>query len=1696
MRRFTRLATAALVAIGASGAFAAPTANWAAFERTTSTETTTHTLTQGEWTLTIPGTLDTATGAITLTGTATLTGTGDGTGTFSLMADLEGTPSAEGRVFAFTATDNNVGWLKFTGSALNLGHSASNNYSTTSAWDGTRAKLTLVHGSSNGTNVYKDGASILGETGLKWQNRVYKSFTIGLAGMKLYGVSLYTERLTTTDAVSAAEAVMHPLAGYMALALDEADKPLRSNYTGNISTGTAGRGQVSVTQNSWVNYTNDGNAGVSNGAGLTATDANGAFYNLLLTTGTFTNLGENNTWVEGTSSFTAANGTQMTFNGASNAASLNIQSGRWQVGASGGFANVATIFLTGGQLWLDSNSADKTGTQTRFVLGTSNYSEGNAYGGAALRADATATLSTVEVIENAKITQAGSTTLTLSTLSGSKNLTFASYSGTPGLTIGNATGYTGTLSKPNGTVTLNSGATFGGELQQAAGTLTLAGTGGHTVKKVAASGSALTIALGSNAESVRENIQALSLGSATVTVTQTSWNNFISVGNLDGTGTLSGTGTLKWNQTTNHYTPSTLTISGDNTGFVGTIETVRASGGNDARPYQQYLVAASNTALGSANLYLNGANATHYSSLAVNADSVTVGTLRGTAYAYVLSGLTEPAANSGCAKREGDGTDRTLKLIGAQDGTWLGTIGPHLNIEVAGSGTWEVGDGCLGSGTVTLTSGTLVLPVQSAAQTITPNAEGCTGTLVLRLSDAQLASPTLTTNVRWSGNLSQVKVWDSMGVEQTQFSAALAEGTGDLVLTNASAIWSPTDANHTWSDTSLWSAQTVPTEGLVTIDCSALTAAIDLEIPAEAQLTKVVVTGFESAAAAQLLTLSLAEDATIETLELLGHSRVRLPCVAAITTRSVGSDAILTLDGDAATAEEPASLPTFTGTGTVSLTNGYATTEPFADFTGTLNLEESATLCVSDGAAVKSCRAITGSGTLRFQGVVPNVTGGAVDGLPGISNSAAWTGTITLANVTGTETQLRPDAYGNANSTVEFDGVAGWMSALTIPRLRLTGEGLTLSNGSSTNNANIIVNTLVGTGKFQGATSTLGRAWMYSLLIGSAAGFEGSFELTPTNANNSALVIQIGSTAAPSSTAAFVNHISIVGGAAVEAKKPWTPASNGNIRVVNGSLTLTGEQARIPSSFDISAEGSVTIATTGESIHAGALIGSGPFTVNAPAQLALTGANGNYTGAITVASGATLTNAGSTASVPFGKGTIENNGTVKLMGTGSSASCGQLPPTSGSGDIVFCAGSTSRIAGAITTTGTVTFEGKSSEEATDAAQVTFVSSSDFAEKVASIKGASVVVGEGVTLAKDEASTPLITIAARKSLSGSGTINVPVAFEDATTATMAPDANLTFTNALTVPQHVTLTGGVTLAAGAVLSGTGNLTGRVVINANAVIDATDSSVEEFLKLSGEQITLGKPLMVKVDGLTKVLNLPTTAGLTLANVQKTDDSKLPTGAKFVLSSSFGADTLMLMVPPALPAAPAESPRDAGVDEAIAAAANALASATLPVVVSEVTKITATGTDGTSSREINAASLFENVLTLNLVDPNTNGTWTATATVAYDFGVADMTIKRLQLEGDDAAKLYVLLAAKVQNSADKNTASFASRTKLTVLNGKDELTPKSVSAADATGVADAEETTGVQWLAVPLETLFPDGAPTGTQPLKVKASNAAAAN
>ena len=154
----------------------------------------------------------------------------------------------------------------------------------------------------------------------------------------------------------------------------------------------------------------------------------------------------------------------------------------------------------------------------------------------------------------------------------------------------------------------------------------------------------------------------------------------------------------------------------------------------------------------------------------------------------------------------------------------------------------------------------------------------------------------------------------------------------------------------------------------------------------------------------------------------------------------------------------------------------------------------------------------------------------------------------------------------------------------------------------------------------------------------------------------------------------------------------------------------------------------------------------------------VTAANGGYTGQITVAEGATLAS-GTTATCPFGKGAIVNYGTVVLSG-------GQLPPTSGNGNVTIAdIGSTqddqlASIAGALTATGTLTVAANQSVRL-------WHHQDDFTTATPAINGPSIVLESDATIVAGDgyAETATMTIPANVTLSGSGTIDVRVILAD-------------------------------------------------------------------------------------------------------------------------------------------------------------------------------------------------------------------------------------------------------------------------------------------------------------------------------------------
>lgn len=1632
----TMAALGALLGVGVLQG--APAASWIDFSTPTTgtwgTEASTVTFVSGDYTLTVTGTYDSATGVVTLTAPATVTGTA--ISQFSILADLDiadvaANVSAHLIEFEARSGDSTTrSWLRLNERNVNLGHNynGTNDYTSTAAWgEATRRMVTVTYltasGSTNiGTNAYLDGTAAVANDGLRWSNYTYATFDVGFANVKLRGLYLYNTRLANATAVGTEIDTLARQKAVTLLRLGEDKKPLLENYTGNIESRSASSGRVTTTQDTWVNFTSDGNVGASGNDGLTASGAAGSRYNVLLTRGTFSGTPAS---AEG---FTPTNDSSstMVFNGITDAASLNLRSGRWKVAASDKISKVHTVYLLGGQLWA---AGALSGLTTRFVLGGTDYTgttDTNVNGAALCIDNVAVTLPQVEVIEAAKIAQAGNT-LTISQLSGSGDLSFAVRSGTPNVTIGTAPNYTGTLTKGVGTVTLNTGVVFNGTLSRSAGTLELGGgTAGHTIKALNATGN-LAVTLGNNnADSIQSTIQSLTVGNgATVTVTQSSWNNILNL------GALSGSGKLKWEQGTTHYTPSTVRCSGDGSGFTGTIE-VKRTRAVETRNYQQYLVVDSENALGSAVVDITSDQANCYSTLALNAATVTVGTLSGTEYAYVLSGFTHVAGNDNthqCGKRTSDSTTRTLKLMGAQNGKWLGEIADNVNIEKSGTGTWEVGDGCLGSGTVTLREGTLRLPVQSAPQTIA--VEG--GAITFCLTDAQLASGTVQTNVTLTGSATPTMSVLNAAGEEVEADIVTAEDGQVSVTVRNIIVWRPTDTNLNWTDSALWSGNEVVLTGTVTVDFSALTANANAEvaIPNTAAYRAMV---FRSSTE-QMLTINVsevAESTSLGRLTVEGNVRVKSGALSLLTEGvEVGDGKVLEIE--VAEAEESPLPSVISGSGTLRKV-GPGTLSILATMTlsvGTLDISAGEVLIkATDNSwttTLSSVGAVTGSGKLTFERALPQITNSIA--IPGIS-APSWRGTVKIKEQLDSGKELRLDLYGHTGSVVEVENANGHFGSRTISSpIRLTGEGLQINNGSSSGNGNTVkMAKLIGDGKFKNPiefSKSNSRDWVYNFLIGDISEFEGVFDLQNDGGGyhkaTANLKIQIGSTESVNRASALKN-ITIVGNVTAPVKEAWNPVSDGAIRVTEGStlkfgptaaltqggaisgegklevenakaVTLTGDLSGFTGAFKVGAAGSLTLDTSSPMALSGGLEGAGALNLggsNGTPTVSLSGLNEGYAGVITVASGAVLTNAGSSATVPFGKGEIKNNGIVKMVST--NINNGQLPPISGTGNVEVKADC--KIPAELTVTGslqidencTVTLDCNTDEN----------DNKDFEDRTPKIEGPSVSLATGAKIALGtNKTTGKLTIPAERTLSGAGTIGVPVTLN----GTLATGSSLTFEKLVEVAEGATLSGAATFASGSTLKSLAAMTIPVTFEAGSTIEIVGES--GFLQLSAK-VTLPKTGVVKVKpAKSRALLLSVLGGLR-ESAFALDESVAADYSDYCLGTplydptqSEVAQWLMLL----------QKPR---VTEGVEASDEVLSAVARVVAEDYGWAITVSSADARGKAKLDGAALFGHVTTLS--STTVEGSKVYVAEVSYDFGVDWLTVT-----ADDR----VVLRAKVASEA-----------------------------------------------------------------------------
>ena len=230
------------------------------------------------------------------------------------------------------------------------------------------------------------------------------------------------------------------------------------------------------------------------------------------------------------------------------------------------------------------------------------------------------------------------------------------------------------------------------------------------------------------------------------------------------------------------------------------------------------------------------------------------------------------------------------------------------------------------------------------------------------------------------------------------------------------------------------------------------------------------------------------------------------------------------------------------GAGTLKLTGANT-------YTGGTTIETGAKLTITNAAALGT-GAITGAGELICDGVLPTNTTGLTTGTPAEAETPAsgWLGTVKLLNGNSYD-NLNLASYQNDNSTIEIENVTCHLSCwnngtTTIANLCLTGEGLQLDNGTSTDGSGGTLNigSLSGTGKFKGVSGN--TQFGYKLFVGDASDFSGELDLSTTGSGRTSVVIG-------NATTDFNGKIIIADAVTIANGKIW--------KAVNGvTVTATG----------------------------------------------------------------------------------------------------------------------------------------------------------------------------------------------------------------------------------------------------------------------------------------------------------------------------------------------------------------------------------------------------------------------------------------------------------------------------------------------------------------------------------------------------------
>lgn len=720
------------------------------------------------------------------------------------------------------------------------------------------------------------------------------------------------------------------------------------------------------------------------------------------------------------------------------------------------------------------------------------------------------------------------------------------------------------------------------------------------------------------------------------------------------------------------------------------------------------------------------------------------------------------------------------------------------------------------------------------------------------------------------------------------------------------------------------------------------------------------------------------------------------------------------------------------------------------------------------------------------------------------------------------------DLTANVSAAADMTYVALDMAATPCSTIDLTLSGnklLVFYEGTETAAANFKSLTVSGLAAVE--IAALNRVagdvtvsgWLYPLdsgesvtpLTKSLTG-EGTVAVLQNNA------VTIASTlgSATNDEATFTGNLAVASGATLTLTSPIRQKvlgsiiclDTGAIVIGNGSqasgLVFTGrfgsgETSTFGGTLAISQKSYFTFASASAATVTGAVTGTGRLSVGDGSQasaLTLTGQLGSvqsprmdesadrciYNGAIVVESGSTLTVAPTVQTLlaksvtGSGKLVVGNGTTAQTVGlsAANTVSAVEVMPQA---TLSLAAGNASVLL-LPETSGVTVAEGATLE----------LSAGKLAATVSGAGKVSVPTGGAFTYLYPADATNVLG-AAKVSIASRATFTLAAERED-----VALGVNLLVVDGSLVgstTEGVKTGPKVSVAADKSLGGIGSIEMPVKLAEGAILDGTYAKTGEVLKCV-KTVSLSS-VKVKADKLAVLLTCP--APTPVWQVENFAlQAGAPEGAKVVLNENAFTKTtsVAISIPPTLPADPVKLPEAVAGNDQIVAAIKEKAEACLTFApISEIASVTV---KNSADKVVSAdgAALFtglEAAVEVVPGDKKTDGSYTATATITYDFGVSQITVKKAQLTGDTAPQLYVLACAKVSNGKTEaaTAAGYADGTTVSLL--LDGTEAAGAVALDTTTLSKQFGVTaglGEQWFALPMEGLAP-----GTREFTVHAKN-----